>query len=441
MLSDPIVALATPPGRSALAVIRLSGDQAFEIAGRVISRFHSDPPRRATLAQFHEADGTLIDRGVYTAFPAPHSYTGEDLVELSCHGGVQVPSRLLAALHAAGARPAAPGEFTRRAVLHGKIDLVQAEAVGDLIDATAPAQVAAALHQLDGGLSRRLTALRESLVEVQALLSYDIDFPEEDDGPVSPQRIATQVEAVSARISQLVATAPSAERIREGALLVFAGRPNAGKSSLFNALLGSERALVTEIPGTTRDAIEAQTDFLGWPVRLADTAGLWDAPERIDRLGVEVSRRYLASADLVLLCVEAGREVGDDEAAIAGQRRSLLVRTKSDLAPEPGEGLPVSTVTGDGLGVLRAAAAEQVFSERMNLADLEPALTRERHRVALARAQAALAASVPHLTRGGDPVLAAHHVREATMALDELLGVVDIEEVLDRVFGSFCVGK
>ena len=407
----------------------------------MIDGFRPQPARVATLATFRDMAGEPIDRGIYTVFPGPASYTGDDLVELSCHGGLQVPTRLLAALQAAGARPAAPGEFTRRAVLNGKLDLVQAEAVGDLIDATAPAQAQAALRQLEGGLSRRLATLRESLIEVQALLSYDIDFPEEDDGPVSPARVARQLEAASDQIRLLVSGAPSAERLREGALLVFAGRPNAGKSSLFNALLGSARTLVTEVPGTTRDAVEAHTDFLGWPVRLADTAGLWDAPQEIDRLGVEVSRRYLAAADLVLLCVESGRDLGEDEAAIAASRPTLLVRTKADLAEGTGEGLAVSVVTGEGVGPLRRAAAERAFSERINLADLEPALTRERHRTALVRAQAALAEAVPHLGRGGDAVLASHHVREATAALDELLGVVDIEEVLDRVFSSFCVGK
>jgi tRNA modification GTPase len=440
MLSDPIAALATPPGRSALAVIRLSGTNAFEIAGRVIAGFEPIP-RRATLARFLDANGVAIDQGLYTAFPGPASYTGEDLVELSCHGGLLVPNRILAALHAAGVRPAAPGEFTRRAVLNGKLDLVQAEAVGDLIDATAPAQAAAAIRQLEGGLSRRLEKLRESLIEAQALLSYDIDFPEEDDGPVPAERIAQQIEAVASQIGSLVASAPSAERLREGALMVFAGRPNVGKSSLFNALLGSERALVTEIPGTTRDAIEAHTDFLGWPVRLADTAGLWDAPERIDQLGVEVSRRYLAAADLVLLCVEAGAALGADEAAIAAERPTLLVRTKADLTSGRGDGLPVSAVTGEGLGGLRRVAAERVFADRVNLADLEPALTRDRHRVALTRAQRALADALAHLGRDGDPVLVSYHVRDATDALEELLGVVDIEDVLDRVFGSFCVGK
>jgi tRNA modification GTPase len=441
MLSDPIAALATPPGRSALAVARLSGAGAFDVAGRVIDGFTPVPARTATLATFRSPDGDPIDRGLYTVFPGPASYTGDDLVELSCHGGQLVPARLLAALHAAGARPAAPGEFTRRAVLNGKLDLVQAEAVGDLIDAVAPAQGRAALRQLDGGLSRRLEALRESLVEAHALLGYEIDFPGEDDGPVPPERIAAALRETAGRIERLIATAPSGERLREGALLVLAGRPNAGKSSLFNALLGSERALVTEVPGTTRDAIEASTEFLGWPVRLVDTAGLWESPDRIDRMGVEVSRRYLAAADLVLLCVEAGRPLGPDEAAVAGDTAALLVRTKADLAGEPGEGVPVSSITGVGLAEVRRAAAERVFAARIALGDLEPALTRERHRTALVRAHAALADALPHLAPGGDAVLAAHHVRDATGALEELLGAVDVEEVLERVFGRFCVGK
>ena len=440
MLSDPIAALATPAGRSALAVLRVSGRGAFEVAARVIEGFRSDRPRVATLASFHHR-GEPIDRGLYTVFPAPHSYTGEDMVELSCHGGQVAPARVLAALHAAGARGAFPGEFTRRAVLNGKLDLVQAEAVGEMIDAVAPAQARAALGRLDGGLSRRIAELRESLVELQALLSYEIDFPGEDDGPVAPERLAGAVEDARARIGRLLATAPSADRMRQGALLVLAGRPNAGKSSLFNALLGSERALVTEIPGTTRDAIEAHTDFLGWPVRLVDTAGLAESEDRLERMGIEVSRRYLAAADLVLLCAEAGRPLAVDESALAAERPALVVRTKRDLADGTAEGLAISSLTGEGLDRLRRAAAERVFGDRIALGDLEPTLGSERHREALARAGAALVEAGEHLAPGGDPVLVSHHVREATLALDELLGVVDMEEVLGRVFAGFCVGK
>ena len=257
-----------------------------------------------------------------------------------------------------------------------------------------------------------------------------------------PERIGAALRDVADRIGRLISTGPSGERLREGALLVLAGRPNTGKSSLFNALLGADRALVTAVPGTTRDTIEAHTDFLGWPVRLADTAGLWDSPDPIDRLGIEVSRRYLAAADLVLLCAEAGRELGGDEAALAGGNRALLVRTKADLVVgQDGSGLPVSIVTGAGLADLRRAAAQRVFADRIALGDLEPMLTRERHRTALLRAQTALTEALPHLDPGGEAVLASHHVREATHSLDELLGTIDVEEVLDRVFARFCVGK
>ncbi|HXE56504.1 MAG TPA: tRNA uridine-5-carboxymethylaminomethyl(34) synthesis GTPase MnmE [Gemmatimonadales bacterium] len=454
MLADPIAALATPPGRSALAVVRLGGDGAFDVASRVIERFRV-VPRRATLATFRDSSGEAIDRGIYVVYPRPASYTGEDMVELTCHGGLLVPRRLLAALHAAGARPAHPGEFTRRAVLNGKLDLVQAEAVGDLIDATAPAQARAALRQLDGGLTRRLEGLRSALLELQALLSYDVDFPEEDDGPVSTERLRAALDDVAARIDRLLATAPAAERLREGALVVLAGPPNVGKSSLFNALLGAERALVAEVAGTTRDAIEAHADFLGWPIRLVDTAGLWEAPSPLDRLGVEVSRRYIHAADLVLLCADAGGEGSGptravDWAAGVEESRVLRVLTKADLLPPGGSAgdgaaanglLPVSALTGQGLDRLRRAVAERVFAEQLALADLEPGLTRERHRVALARAAGALAGARPHLEPGGEPVLAGFHVREATLALDELLGTVDIEDVLARVFANFCVGK
>ncbi|HET7599052.1 MAG TPA: tRNA uridine-5-carboxymethylaminomethyl(34) synthesis GTPase MnmE, partial [Gemmatimonadales bacterium] len=411
MLSDVIAALATPPGRGALAVVRLSGRGAFEVAGRVIEGFRDSPPRRATLATFRGPDGAALDRGLYTAFPGPASYTGEDMVELSCHGGLVVPTRLVAALEAAGARPAHPGEFTRRAVLNGKLDLVQAEAVADLVDAAAPAQARAALRQLEGGLSRRIAGLRSSLLDLEALLGYDIDFPGEDDGPVPAERIAESLDDAAKRIDLLLATAPAAERLREGALLVLAGRPNAGKSSLFNALLGTARALVTDVPGTTRDAIEAHAEFAGWPVRLVDTAGLRESADGVERLGIEVSHRYLAAADLVLLCVEAGRALDRRECALARERRTLLIRTKADLVAGERDPLAVSVVTGRGLDVVRRAAAERVFGDRMRLEDLEPTLNNERHRAALDRARAALADARPLLGAAGDAVLAAHHVR------------------------------
>ncbi len=436
MLSDPIVALATPAGRSALAVIRLSGAGAFEIAARVIPRFRADPPRTAHYAAFRDASGALLDRGIYLVFPGPRSETGEDVVEFQCHGGLSVPARVVAAIEAAGARPAHPGEFTRRAVTNGKLDLLQAEALGDLIDAEAPAQAAAALTQLEGGLSRRIGELRAALIELLALLAYDVDFPDEDDGPVSRDRLEAARAAVAAGVERLLGTAPLAERVRRGALVVLAGPPNAGKSSLFNALLGRERALVTEVAGTTRDAIEAHVDFHGWPIRLVDTAGMGETTDRIDALGQAMSRRFQEGADLVVVCQDGSM----DRRADGPTGRELLVHTKSDLGGE-GEGLPVSALTGAGLPELKRAIVERLFQRGAGFADLEPALTRERHREALSRAREALARTAEQLRPGGESVLAAHHVQEAVRALDSLVGSVDVEEVLDRVFASFCVGK
>jgi tRNA modification GTPase len=445
MLSDPIVALATAPGRSALAIVRLSGVGAFEIAAKVIDEFSVEPARTGRLAAFLDHLGEAIDRGLYFAYPGPNSFTGDDTVECTCHGGLVVPARLLAAFEAAGARPARPGEFTRRALLNGKLDLLQAEAIGDLIDATAVAQARSALHQLDGGLSRRIAGLRQGLLDLLALLDYDVDFPEEDDGPIPRERILAAMEAQERDVGHLLATAPVGERLTQGALVVLAGRPNVGKSSLFNALLGTERALVTAVPGTTRDTIEAQVEFEGWPVRLADTAGLWEAPDALDRLGVEVSRRYLGAADLVLFCVGADGEVEAGDLALLESLPSLLVRTKADRrsgAAAEGNGIPVSAVTGEGLDHLRIEVTRRLFDAgKVAQSDLEPMLTRERHRLAMKRALAELLQARALMVPEGEPVLVAHHVRQAALALDELIGAVDVEEVLDRVFSRFCVGK
>jgi tRNA modification GTPase len=440
MLSDPIAALATPAGRSAIAVVRLSGEGAFAIAGQVIEGFERHPPRLSRLATFHRADGSIVDRGLYVVFPGPTSYTGEDMVEFSTHGGLVAPAALLGALYAAGARAAAPGEFTRRAVLNGKLDLIQAEAVGDLIDATAPVQARLALTQLDGSLSRRLDSLRQTLIGLEALLSYSIDFPEEDDGPLPVERVLAVLNSNLEQVDRLLRSSSSGQRVREGALVVIAGRPNAGKSSLFNALIGTDRVLVSEIAGTTRDAVEAFTDFEGWPVRLTDTAGLGDFEHQVDRMGVGVSHRYIDAADLLLLCVEAGRELDQGEIALLGEK-TLLLRTKCDLGRDTSGGIPVSVVSGEGIELLRRRAAELVFGHRIQLADLEPVLTRERHRERLNQAREALILARAECGSRGDPVLVSHHVRDATTHLNELIGTVDIEAVLDRVFASFCIGK
>lgn len=449
MLSDPIVALATPPGRSALALIRLSGRGAFAVAGKVLHPFHCDRPRSVFRCRVvHPTSGEILDDVLAVCVPGPDSYTGDDHLEISTHGGLLVPGEVLAAVVAAGARLARPGEFTRRAVLNGKLDLLQAEATADLVDAGAPMQRRRALQQLDRGLSLRLEALREEILNLEALIAYDIDFPEEDEGPVSPDRLASAWETVRGRLTGLLHTAPEGERLHAGALVVIAGPPNAGKSSLFNALLGRERAIVTDIPGTTRDAIEAQVVLEGFPFRLVDTAGLREGGDRVEQMGIEVSRQYLSAADLVLYCEEAG----EVPRATRGAREQFVatltvpvvsVVTKMDRGPglSAAGTLAVSSLTGEGLKELKHRLAQEAFGRLVALGDVEPVVTRARHRAALERAAAELDAFQVARAEGVDAAAAATHLRTAVGALDDLIGVVTPEDVLDRVFGSFCVGK
>jgi tRNA modification GTPase len=446
--SDTIVALATVTGRGAIAVVRLSGAGANEIAGRLVRPWPL-LPRVATLCSVYSRAGERLDRAVVTCYEGPRSFTGEDVVEIACHGGRVVSASVMAALLETGAREAFPGEFTRRAVLNGKLDVLQAEAVGDLVDARSRGGQRAALNQLDGGLSRRVLALREALLGLEALIAYDIDFPEEDDGPVAPERIAAATDETLAALDELLATARAGELIREGALVVIAGAPNVGKSSLFNALLGRRRAIVTDVPGTTRDALEAVIDTESWPIRLVDTAGLRETADVVERLGIEVSEDYLARADAVLAC-------GDDAATLSraveviGRRTEapvLAVRTKVDRDEGQGargeEGvLAVSAETGEGLGELIAAIIAALSADQRT-PDLDaPLLTHARHRHAIEQARSELAAFRDARRAAQLPApVAAVHLRAAVHALEELIGAVDVEDVLERVFAKFCVGK
>jgi tRNA modification GTPase len=446
MLLDPIVALATPPGRGALALVRLAGVGAFEVAAQVLTPFAVMPARTARRAHVIRAPrGEVIDEALYLTYPGPASYTGQDTVEITTHGGLLVPADVLAAVERAGARMATPGEFTRRAVLNGKLDLLQAEAVGDLIDATAPAQRRAALHQLDRGLSHQIAGLREDILALEALLGYDIDFPDEDDGPVAADRIDAATVAVQERLASLLATAAEGMRLRAGALVVIAGQPNVGKSSLFNALLGTERAIVTAVPGTTRDAVEAPAVCDGFPFRLVDTAGLRETAEPVERLGVEVSRRYLAGADLVLFCAEAGRGLTTEEEAFLASCSApvVVVRTKTDLtdAPGPPDHLHVSAERGVGLDAVRSALAQRAFTGLADAGEVMAAVTRERHRTALTAAARDVDAFAAARRTGVDAVVAAVHLRAAAEAVTALVGPLTPDDVLDRVFATFCIGK
>jgi tRNA modification GTPase len=446
---DTIVALATPPGRGAIAVIRLSGQDAPRMAARHLSPWPIEP-RVATLCEISDGYGGRMEQALVTLFPAPNSYTGETVIEISTHGGDLTPALVIEQLVASGARPAEPGEFTRRAVLNGKMDLLQAEAVADLIDAPSRAMRDAAVRQLDGGLSRRVLDLRAAMLEIEALLAYDIDFPEEDDGPVPRERVLRAIDSALASLDQLLATVPRGELIRSGAVVVIAGEPNVGKSSLFNALIGRSRAIVTEIPGTTRDAIEAVIDGDRWPLRLVDTAGIRDTTDVVERLGVELSQRHIQGAHVVLACGDSSESIAhvlESVSRLGASAAVISTRTKSDLSVGAADAaaagaVSVSATTGAGLREL-LARIDGELSKLYGAGDGDtPVVTRSRHRAILAAARAELTAFREGWLAGVLPAtVAAVHLRAAVHSLEELIGSVDVEDVLDRVFSSFCVGK
>jgi len=470
--SDTIAAVATAPGRAAVAMLRVSGPAACRIAMALTGEGEGDAadvargttpglePRRAELRRLvHPVTGEALDHALLTWFPGPSSFTGEDVLEISSHGGAVVPALLLDAVCAAGARPAEAGEFTRRAYLNGKLDLLQAEATLDLIDARSVRMGGAALHALERGLSRRIERLRAAVLEVEALIAYDIDFPDEDDGPVEPARVTAATGALVKELEALLRNAPEGEMLREGALTVIAGRPNAGKSSLFNALLGLERAIVTEEPGTTRDAIEAMLSVDGYPFRLVDTAGIRPGAARIEQMGIEVARAYLERADLALVCVEADRGPDAEERAFVaeldrrlGPERVLVVRTRTDEAdvisgfvrssadPDESHEAGVAAIEGAGLPALRERMLNAAYAG-LRERDEAPLVTRRRHSRALRVALAAVEDFQAARAEGHPPEIAATHLRDAVQALEELLGVVTTEDVLDALFATFCVGK
>ena len=466
---DTIAAISTAPGVGAIAVVRISGPRATAVLAHVAPGLGSVPPREARLAAIVDADtNEAIEQAVVTRYPAPATYTGEDVVEISGHGGWLGPALVLDACLAGGARLAEPGEFTRRAYLNGRMDLLQAEAVVDLIEGQNRVLRRTALHQLDRGLSERIATLRATLVGLEALLVHHIDFPEEDDAPIPVATIAKRADELSDGLAALLETAAEGELLRDGALVVLAGPPNSGKSTLFNALLGQDRAIVTEVPGTTRDALEAAVSFGGFPFRLVDTAGLRETGDRVERIGVDVARRYLAAADIVLLCVEGALSLSTDECDFitSAGMPVVVVRTKADLevAPVPAERLEVppaaahpvsgadapqgscadlrvSALAGDGLGELRALLPRLAYRGLLGAGAHAPVLTRARQARAVSRALNEVGSFAAALRNGVGPEIAGAHLRATESALEELVGVITGEEVLDRVFSEFCVGK
>ena len=451
-LVDTIVAQATPPGLGAVALIRLSGPRAAGIAGALMGcggdAMAGWAPRQGHLRCLHDPrSGEPLDRALVTLFPGPSSYTGEDIVEISTHGGHTIPATVVEACVTLGARPARSGEFTQRAYLNGKLDLTQAEAVADLVSARAPRARTVALHQLERGLGSRIAELREQVLGLAALLIQHIDFPDEDEAPVPLDRIAADAADIAARIDLLLATAPAGELLREGAVTVLAGRPNSGKSSLFNALVGMERAIVTEEAGTTRDAIEAVISVDGFPFRLVDTAGLRSGAGRVESLGIEIAHRYLEGADLILYCHEAGKAMGERDTEFLESLGSpvVVVRTKTDLVAESGRAsdgeMPVSVKTGEGLERLTQVLRDLVFRDVVESRDEVPVVTRRRQAGLLRDAAGEIKGFGDALASGIPAEVASAHLKSAESALEEILGVIAPDEVLDRVFRDFCIGK
>jgi tRNA modification GTPase len=452
---DTIVSLSTAPGVGAIAIVRVSGPASLEILESITSSRNSQV-RTPTLVELRDPrDGELLDRAMVTRFVAPASYTGEDLVEIACHGGWLTPRLVVEACVSSGARQAEAGEFTKRAYLRGKLDLVQAEAIADVIEGRNRALHRAALGQLEKGLSSRIGALRSRLVHLEALLAHHIDFPEEDEAPVPIEHVVDEAHTLVGELDAMLATAPEGALMREGALTVFAGRPNAGKSSLYNALIGEERAIVTDEAGTTRDALEAGVQIGDFPFRLVDTAGLRPPEGQVERLGVEVARRYIEHADVVLFCVASNEGLSEADVVFLSGLNDvpvILVETKSDLESREemvGEvdgvtlagTLRVSAVTGQGLDQLRQLLPELMYSSVVAADSDHPVITRRRHAEALAVARDEVAEFAAGLEAGLPAEIASTHVRSAESALEELLGVVSVDDVLDVVFREFCIGK
>jgi tRNA modification GTPase len=440
--------LATAPGRAAIAVVRLSGDGVDAMVAGMVGGL--PPPRRASLRRLATTAGDRLDDALVLRFPAPDSYTGEDCVELHLHGGRAVVEAVVADLAARGARPAEAGEFTRRAFQNGKLDLSQAEAVADLVDAETEAQRVQALDQLGGALARKYEAWRASLIEALAYLEAAIDFPDEDLPEAVADRARPHVERLKAELDAALADAVRGERVRDGWRVAIIGAPNAGKSSLFNALVRREAAIVTEEAGTTRDVIEATLAIEGYRVLLADTAGVRDTINRIEAEGVRRARAWADEAALRLWVIDASEADGSwREARDLVREGDIAVLNKVDLPLGWDRSAAEAWLRDGRIEVVEASAAseagistlDEVLRGRVTaaLTGAEfPAVTRERHRLRLTEARDHLIRATPMLGRAE---LAAEDLRLALRALGRVAGRVDAEDVLDVVFASFCIGK
>ena len=432
---DTIAAIATAHGRGGIGVVRVSGAGVPAVAQQVLGQVPA--PRRAAFARFRDASGRSVDEGIALYFPAPHSYTGEAVLELHGHGGPVVLQAVLAACLDAGARIAEPGEFTRRAFLEGKLDLAQAEAVADLIDAASREAARSAMRSLSGEFSAAIGALQARMVELRALTEAMLDFPEEDVERLHRDQAAARLAEVRSALEEVMRKSRQGSLLRTGVRVVLAGRPNVGKSSILNRLAGEERAIVTPIPGTTRDALHAPIEIEGVPVVVVDTAGLRVSADAVERLGIERTRLELASADLAIVVFDASGTQEPPENLPPGIAR-IEVYNKIDLAPgfvPPNGGVALSAKTGEGLASLRAAilraAGWQPGGEPVFLA-------RERHLRALARAAGHIEAAAREIARWE---IFAEELRLAHAALGTITGELSADDLLGEIFARFCIGK
>ena len=446
-LRDTIVALSTPPGHGGLGIVRLSGDSSRAIARSILKLPANFRSWSSLLAELLDEEGSVVDQVVATFFEKPRSYTAEDVIEISCHGSPVVLRHCVERALSQGARLAEPGEFTLRAYLNGRIDLPQAEAVRDLIDATTLYQARIAARQMDGSVSRGISPLKHELVELIALLEAGIDFAEDDISVASNEQLLARLTPVSDGIDRLAATFAYGKVVRAGLTLAIVGRPNVGKSSLFNRLLEQDRAIVTDIPGTTRDLVSEVAAIEGIPVKLVDTAGIRQGEGLVETLGIERSYQAMADADLTLIVVDASVSIEQEDSALIArareQGRRLIAANKCDL-PRQSEmlagAIAVSALTGDGIPALRRAILDSV-APRGVLEQETGFITSLRHErllkqclESLTQARLAIDEHIPHEMLLLD-------LYGALRALDEVTGATTADDILNRIFSTFCIGK
>ncbi len=456
MEEDTIAAIATPLGAAGISVIRISGANALAVADAC---FRSAGKSRGVLANapthtihyghiFH--DGRCVDEVLTSVMRGPRTYTREDVIEISCHGGMTATRSVLDTILSGGARLAQPGEFTKRAFLNGRIDLSQAEAVADIIHARTEFALAAAQRQLKGSLSTRIELLRDDLIKILAHLEAHIDFPDEDIAPDTQSDLVEKLGGAVVSIRRLLATAAEGQILRHGIRVAILGRPNVGKSSLLNRLLGRDRAIVSPIPGTTRDTVEEIANVRGIPFVFVDTAGLRDSPDEVERQGVLRSRDAAANSEIILHVIDSSASLPAEDQKLFTEfvnRKRILVLNKTDLPEAPQPDLPrsspvirLSALSGDGLELLKDALKELVWSGEVTLEAAE-IMINSRHQEALKRALAATEESQSSLRRSANLEITAMELRIAVNAVGEVVGKTSTEDILDSIFSQFCIGK